>query len=790
MKKLPISIVTILIIQIALYANENAALIVNDVGSAYSTTIQALFPTISLQKSPHTSAFQQFNLGKNIEAFESQSKLLLECNKNYHFEAHYVHTVIIAIDKNQVSESITSFYDALHSNYPINFNFGEASGKMLWDLPQAQHIVLSMAQALYKEHNLISISKDFYTLHENGRFFTNDTNKPISIKYDSDAAELIPNGKNIEIIIPSDGTYSFIGGLLAKKDIRFSGEEFSTLLVQNGMRLPNGDAGPWFPSAELYIHAQFVDDFEAFNKDSSMVGSVLRPKAFEHERYGFPDHKARTVFFLIFLTIMVFYIISINRRLSNIRIRHSIVAVCVFQIILVSMGCLKALIVDNPIVETILWYGYYFAFVYIPAIYLYVAIVSGKNKEQSSMPLVYKIYVLFSTLLVVMVVTNNFHGFVFTVYNYSNSTFDYNTGYFMVMGWIYTTTCVALGVLTYKVSKMPRKNALIFPFIMNFFTIIFMVGYARRIPIFYDFDFAYSINILILLYIEACIQSKLFAANTQYIRMFSHSKLCMKIKDNEGNTVEHSNTTIDSDRDYILRKTEMLCGSFLYYEDHTELNITREKLKKTNAQLEENNIFLKKQSEVQAELASLAAEKAVYENIDSILSSDTEKIEALLHEMKTSNDTHRLMGRINIITCGIKRKCILRINTLYKKTQKVEEFLNCVGEMAEFAKLLPLKVTIGCRYTNGLALVQSMAMYELFCVIIEQAALKGCKDILVQLYDEDDRVIFSIIPDTEIDINTIDYKPTEKVSYFGETLSVKSWYDSTAVLLSFEKEKA
>ncbi len=467
-----------------------------------------------------------------------------------------------------------------------------------------------------------------------------------------------------------------------------------------------------------------------------------------------------------------------------------VVAVCGFQIMLVTMGCLKALITDNAILETVLWYGYYLAFVAIPALYLYIALISGKNSEVTKVPLGYKIYILISVLLVLMVWTNNLHGFVFTVYDYTNSTFDYTTGYYIVMTWIHTTVCVALAILMYKVIKMPRKSALVLPLIMNIFTIMWLVGYARRIPLFYDLDVAYSINIIILLYLEACIQSKLFPSNTHYRKMFANSKLSMEIRDKLNNTVEKAYTSFSNDKDYVLRTTSIDGGSFLYYEDYTDVNKIREKLRNTNEQLKQNNEFLKKESEVRAELASLAAEKLVYKNIDGILSRDTKKIDKLLRAMEQTNDTYNLMSIINIIVCGIKRKCILRINTLYKQKQSVEDFLNYIGEMQEFASPLPLKITIGCQYAGSISIMQAMGMYELFCAVVECSAVTGCSDIVVQMYEENERMFLSIIPDTIIDIKSIDYEVKSALEFSGGVVSVKPIDDTSAVLLSFYKERS
>ncbi len=253
----------------------------------------------------------------------------------------------------------------------------------------------------------------------------------------------------------------------------------------------------------------------------------------------------------------------------------------------------------------------------------------------------------------------------------------------------------------------------------------------------------------------------------------------------EGITVEYSQAKIEPDRDYILKRTEMLSGSFLYYEDYTDLNKIKLQLEETNKKLEKNNRLLKKQSNVKAELASLAAEKVVYESIDNIIKKDTPKVESLLKEMNNVAQASNLVGRINILVCGIKRKCILRVNTLYKKYQSVETFLGYIGEMQEFTKGLPLRITVGCRYFGDFSISYAM----LICKVVEEAAINGCSDILVQVYEENGEIIFSVIPDEKITLSSQVFEMQADLDRMGGRLSIKEGYDASAVLLCFKKDE-
>ncbi len=773
-----------------IFTQDKPELVVKKSQCLYSKFLSETYSQFEQVQSSTQVPFGSFVLGKNIEAYYTQARGVVNKNKNYTFHPHFVQTVIIAIDRDQTNVHFEGFKDVLESDLPVSFSFGFESAPFLWDSPESQHIVTTMAKSLYGTYDIKKVAKDFERLHKSNRFYTNDDSLPVLIMYDNDAVNMNTQGRNLEIIIPKEGSQSFIVGVLTNENLHNLSDSDTALLVQYDFRTFGGQSKDIYPDRSEYNKVTFINNTHEYNIAASDVGPVLRRHAFEYEKFGFLSNKERAAFYVYFLIFMSFYIISISRRITNKNIRQDIILVCIFQVMLASMGCFKALIFDNALIETIFWYGYYLAFIAIPAIYLHVAIISGKNREDSGFSIAYSIYVCISILLVLFVWTNNIHGFVFTVYDYTNSTFDYNTGYYIIMAWIYATICLALGILMYKVSKMPRKNALILPFVMNIITIIWLVGYAMRIPIFYDLDFAYSINIIILLYLESCIQSKLFPANSKYKKMFANSDLCMEIHDYNDIVVDRALKTVEENRDYMLRKSLIDGGYFLYFEDYTELNKTTKELKETNEQLKKNIEFLKKETKIKAELAAISAEKAVYEKIDDILNKDTKRIDELLDAIESTDDTHHLAGRINIIVCAIKRKCILRINTLYKETQKIDEFLNYIGEMQEYTSLLPLKITVGCRYFENLTIMQAVGIYDLFCIVVEKSAKNNSSEIVVQLYEDNDSIIFSIIPDVDIKHENIDAEIKNTLEYSGGSISIKNMDDTSAILLLFKKGKS
>ncbi|MDP0919592.1 hypothetical protein Q6272_31590, partial [Klebsiella pneumoniae] len=78
-------------------------------------------------------------------------------------------------------------------------------------------------------------------LHDDSRLKINSFESPIMICYDYQAATLIENGRNIEIIIPAEGTFTYEKGLLSNEPLNFEGNP-DKLLLEAKLRLLNGQS--------------------------------------------------------------------------------------------------------------------------------------------------------------------------------------------------------------------------------------------------------------------------------------------------------------------------------------------------------------------------------------------------------------------------------------------------------------------------------------------------------------------------------------------------------------------
>ncbi len=755
---------------------------------SYGLALKQANSDFRLSITRHDSPLRVFEQGQNIATFDNLAAPLIAANSNYHFEPHYVQTVVIALDREQTNLDIRSYYDLLISGLGINFDFGQLADANYWQYPQTHQIMCSMALALFGEYDIEAMAEQIKWLNSKNRFFYDDFSQEAIVTYDNIAVEMIKAGRNLDIIIPGDGTLSFIKGVLSTDEQLVFDDDLANTLIQEGFRLLDGRAdGQYYPSPLQYQYAQQVDDYQQFNHLASSTSEILSRTGFDTMVYGLANAKEMTAFYLALLLLLIIHLISVIKRVSQSKIRAALVNVLVLQVFFAGLACFKSIIDQSATLETAFWYCYYIPILLIPAIFVYIALNCGylaKLYHRGA----YRVYMGITLLLLLMVLTNNFHNWVFIVHDHILTIYTYNFGYSIVLSWAVISGLIGFVLLFWQSFYSPRKRAFIWPFLMVLLAIIYSFCFAMRIPIISDFNIAYGQTIVFSLCMEACLQSRLFPINKGYFKLFSSSHLAMEIRDNQQNLMVKAKNAPQLNSNFILCQSQIKGGNFNYYEDYSSLNKARQNLAAINQKLIANNQFLKQQAKVNADLSALAAEEAAYQNIDQIIKTGSAKIADYLEQMQKTSDITRLIWRINIVACTIKREAMLLINSLYQKEQPSHIFMNYIIEMQEFALPIQLKITGNCTISGQIPLKQALDMYRLYYFLVEKAAAANCSNLLVQLYKNEQAMVFSLIAD-QILFSQEDLAKFKQTLHEYSQIMIKDWDDTEAVLLSFNQDQ-
>ncbi len=752
------------------------------IDSSHEDYFNIISPSLDGQKVAFTeqSALSEFRYGDSIALYDYQAAELLPNLEGYTFTPHLSETVVIALDRSYTDHHIDSFSDILKTDLVVSFDLEDKFNYNDYGSPRARHIMLAMSEALYDSYDTQSLGEFMLYLEQDGeRFCYLDMWQPIIITTDKKAATLISQGREIEVVIPEDGTTTVHYGILSK-DLNIPlDSKLSTSLITAGYRTAKGEADSALYPTD-YQDAHFIENDLDFRGSSASVSADIRRATFEEDLYGFTNLVEISVAFTLLCFVVILYLFSIIRRVTDKRIERAFVGIAALQVLFLMLGLIKMIVVDNPFLETVLWYAFYIPMLFMPALLVYVMIVSRyKGDHIERIMGLYKLYLGVTAALLLLVFTNSIHGLIFIITDYEHSYHDYNFGYFFVLGWIYFSILISVVSLIKQCFTSPRKALFLYPVMMIALMLVYSYGFIYSVEFIIKLELGFAITIMAIIFSEFCMLSRLIPHNQGYRRLFYNSNLAMKVEDKNKNTVESSLVAAALDQNYVLKKSKITGGTFLYFEDHTSLNNTSRQLAEINEKRRANNEFLLQKGKVNADIAAVTAEGNVYASIDNVLLSGTAKIESLVAQISKNSDHKRTMATINMLACIMKRECMLRINMLHRKEQTVEVFLSALAEMQVFAKDLGIDLIFSCQVAEFLPTAQAHAMYSLCAAAIERAAALYCCSVVVQIYKEEGQAVLSVFADLPL---FKDGNITHENPHY--TVSAKPWEDTEVYRLT------
>lgn len=236
---------------------------------------------------------------------------------------------------------------------------------------------------------------------------------------------------------------------------------------------------------------------------------------------------------LLFAIIFTFWTIRLCYKLYDKKTRRYILIIGILIIFWMLIRIIKGTI-DLPYLERICWYLYYLPLIFIPTLY-YISSSSllGKmNKTKKT------IIYIFSTILLLLVLTNDFHQLVF-IFNNSIILYDDYThyiGYYLIsiyIFYLFSKSLIDLAIYRMKIKK-DLKDFL--PFIVILLGITYTICYVLNIWYIRKINMSVVNSTLICIGIELAFYLDLIPNNSRYTTKFLNSHLDMSITSLNGLT--------------------------------------------------------------------------------------------------------------------------------------------------------------------------------------------------------------------------------------------------------------
>ncbi|MGN1222819.1 MAG: histidine kinase N-terminal 7TM domain-containing protein [Christensenellales bacterium] len=353
------------------------------------------------------------------------------------------------------------------------------------------------------------------------------------------------------------------------------------------------------------------------------------------------------------------------------------------------------------------WYLLYIPLLFIPTMWfitnnqIYI-----KNKTYKNVMAIISLSISF--LLFLLVLTNDFHQFVFIfqddVAGNHVGDYKYNIGYFVIYAFIFLeilTTIVLFYVFSLKKTTIKQK---ILPSIVILLVLVYSILYVATdifVPYLSDMTLVYTVLGTLLVYV--LLKCGLVKNSGAYFEFFETCNVPLAIV-NEKADIEYQNTRYEeqkASKNMLLQKQKLNSGTLLVLKDVGKLKSLQNNLKKEIEKLEYSNKILKKNKEILQKEKQIEFHTMLYNKVEKQIKNKRFVLEQLLNNLPTKitkenkNQTKEILNEIKIVVGYLKRKTSLILFAEQKNEISKDELRLLFNESFNDLKWLKINAGIG-----------------------------------------------------------------------------------------------
>lgn len=353
------------------------------------------------------------------------------------------------------------------------------------------------------------------------------------------------------------------------------------------------------------------------------------------------------------------------------------------------------------------WYLLYIPLLFIPSMW-FVTNNQIYIKNKAYKKVVAIISLAISLLLLLLVLTNDFHQLVFIFPNGSTgshtSDYKYNIGYFVIYAFIFLeilTTIVLFYTFSNKKTTIKQK---ILPSLVILLVLVYSILYVVtniNIPYLADMTLVYSILGTMLVFVS--LKCGLIKNSGAYFEFFNTCNVPLAIV-NEKQDIEYQNEQYKmqkSNSNMLLKKQKLNSGTLFVLEDVKNLKNLQKELKTENEKLEYTNKILENKKEILQKEKQIKQHTLLLNKVEKQIKDKKDLLEKLLNELpsqinkENKNQTKETLNEIKIIVGYLKRKTSLILLAEQKKEISKDELKLLFNESFNDIKWLNINAGIG-----------------------------------------------------------------------------------------------
>lgn len=451
----------------------------------------------------------------------------------------------------------------------------------------------------------------------------------------------------------------------------------------------------------------------------------------------------------ILIALVVIWLFSLVQRMVRKDLKSFFVIVAILILFFLVVRMIKYGLTES--IDTLsryMWYSYYVPQMLIPPTLL-LATLSIENTKGK--PLNKKWYLVYipALILLTLIYTNDLHQLVFKLkFSENELTYNHQVVFYIALSWeiIITIISLIMMILKCRVSACKKKTWIpILTFLVcgGLSTMFFVINIsAFKIPELLCFT--------CIMTIESCIGIGLIPTNNNYQEYFYHSKCSAFITDKEFNVKYKSKNALDINKELLETAVEdpimlndnirllakKIHGGYVFRcEDLSSINKINAILEETNERILEENDLIEAENEIKEQQSKVDAQKKIYAKIEKITSSELNRLNTLLSEIKkitSSDDFLKKMQFACVLGAYIKRRSNIIILEMKNNLIDIDELALSINESLDYLSLLGVEGSLDFNIEGELSANTIGYIYDFF------------EKCTVRFYDSPIAIVFHI----------------------------------------------
>ncbi len=647
--------------------------------------------------------------------YDVQALPLISTGEEFYFYPLYTDAVVLIVDKEQL-ETSPSGWESLKdfSSLKVSLPDEEPERSLVW---------MAISHALggeFKQKHAVDYLQE---IKKGNPRLAKDEHAPLQIDFASHGYRQKEEGRDVEIIIPEEGSLSFEVGMTSFQP-----------LPEN--ELPKMKKEYSLSSSLLYPAAKSLKEVNSFGE----VQTSLSKQIFNVNRYVPLNYKENLLSFLVLMCAIAFLMVQSQKLILHEGIRKGLFLTCMLLIGWCGLTLFKYSLKDQYHLIRICWYLYYCFILSLPLLSLYIA-QNVDNYESSYLSPLLRINTVIAIIFIIMVLTNNLHQFVFGFHSSDpvswNKEYSYELGYYILTIWFIVSQFGAFYLMQKKGFDSPRRYRTIPPFLVFLGGILYSALYNLQISPIREFSLTMGMSTFVLLFWGAAIVGGLIPSNRGYFQLFKNSNLDIQIFDPQGSIAfQSANATplpeLKQKKDFLSKDTLSLIsenhllwstpingGAVITKEDISLINILRSSLQETTDKLEEENRYLCELEEIRSDLILAKEQNILTSEVNKILEAKLSRLQKILDnqqpyvpiDKKTLTQIHRL-----VLYC--KRRSELLIRAKQENTLPLQELSRILQEVTV---IISPDYSFICQSDGSIPLSIASTIYEFYHLLLDIA---------------------------------------------------------------------